>query len=177
MVTKEVMGMEKISQKKMLQIPLNERVEFINERLKTKSLKQVVSELECSKSALKEMLEPYQYDISVRRYELPKQVISSSKENKNQEEITTLLFEIKELLQTNNNYQKKLNETVTKLDNKNNSVEKNFKPQPQDELITRSFKIYDSINERLKLATKNSELNQQKLFNKLLHQALQEIGF
>ena len=68
MVTKEVMGMEKISQKKMLQIPLNERVEFINERLKTKSLKQVVSELECSKSALKEMLEPYQYDISCLLY-------------------------------------------------------------------------------------------------------------
>ena len=177
MVIKEVMGMEKISQKKLLQIPLNERVEFINERLKTKSLKQVVSELECSKSALKEVLEPYQYDISVRRYELPKQVINSIKENKNQEEITTLLLDIKDLLQINNNYQKKLNETVTKLDTKNNSVEKKFKTQPQDELITRSFKIYDSINERLKLATKNSELNQQQLFNKLLHQSLQEIGF
>ena len=103
MVIKEVMGMEKISQKKLLQIPLNERVEFINERLKTKSLKQVVSELECSKSALKEVLEPYQYDISVRRYELPKQVINSIKENKNQEEITTLLLDIKDLLQINNN--------------------------------------------------------------------------
>ncbi len=51
----------------LLQIPLNDRVEFINEKLKMKSLKQVVSELECSKSVLKEILEPYQYEIVTSR--------------------------------------------------------------------------------------------------------------
>ncbi len=81
------------------------------------------------------------------------------------------------MLQVDNNYQKKINETVTNLETKNKLEEKNFKATPQDELVTRSFKIYDSINERLKLATKNSELNQQQLFNKLLHQALRDLGF
>ena len=35
----------------------------------------------------------------------------------------------------------------------------------------------DSINERLKLATKNSDLNQQQLFNSLLDKALMDLGW
>lgn len=53
-----------------------------------------------------------------------------------------------------------------------------FEPfNESDELKIRSFKIYESINERLKKATKNSYLNQQQLFNSLLDKALKEFGW
>jgi len=168
--------MESLSQGKWLQLSLEERVKVVNRELERKTLKQISSELEMNKVRIKEMLKPYQYNINTRRYELEKVLVTEAKEIKN-DEMIMLLSDIKNLLQNNNEYQKKLNETVTKLATEQVVEEKKLKVNPNDELMIRSFKIYGSVNERLKLATKNSELNQQQLFNSLLHQALQSIGF
>ncbi len=90
--------------------------------------------------------------------------------------------DIKTLMQMSVNYQRECNEFMLQMiSNKSTSIEQSdirlYKTLSNDELITRSFKIYDSINERLKLATKSSDLNQQQLFNALLDKGLKDLGF
>ncbi len=90
--------------------------------------------------------------------------------------------DIKNLMQTSVDYQRENNEFMLQLvTDKVTTIEYDevrlYKTLKGDKLVTRSFKIYDSINERLKLATKSSDLNQQQLFNTLIDKALRELGF
>lgn len=193
--------MERYSDKYISSLPLNERLDLVNSLLIGSSLKQVINYFEFSKGKLKELLKPYEYNVETKRFELLEVTdlvtdnnvemtlneVSKSNYNKsNDNSVIELLADIKRLLQDSYNQKEKSNhimlqiaDDITLLKETSPAVKeselKAFEPKSSDELITRSFKIYESINERLKKATKNSYLNQQQLLNSLLDKALREI--
>lgn len=168
------------------QLELLERVTIINKLLEGSSLRKLLSNsVTVSKGKLKQLLKPYDYNVETQQFELPE--ITETSDNELQSEsqdnsVIELLIDIKSLLQTSVKYQQVNNDFMLDLvTNKVTNIECDkvslYKPTKNDELITRSFKIYDSINERLKLATKSSDLNQQQLFNAIIDKGLRELGF
>lgn len=180
--------MERISKDKMLQMALEERLNLVNNLLQDSSLKQVINHFTFSKGVLKEVLKPYEYNIDTRQFELLEFTNSNNDQSQN-DSIVELLADIKSLLQNSyhqqemtNNFMLQIADDVSLIKEGSSSMIQDsdlrtYKPRKNDELMTRSFKIYDSINERLKLATKNSDLNQQQLFNSLLDKALMDLGW
>lgn len=162
--------------KELEQMTLVERVDVINELLEDSSLKKLLeTHVTMSKGKLKQLLKPYEYNIETRQFELLDVVESSVSEQQIEVEhdpTVALLGDIKEiLLQMSDKMTTTPHPTIV-TDSRLNIVKSNG-----DKLVTRSFKIYDKINDRLKQATKESDLTQQQLFNALLDKALRELGF
>lgn len=190
--------MERYSNEKMLQMTLEERLNLVNDLLQGSSLKQVINHFEFSKGRLKELLKPHKYNVETRQFELlgiadgniEELLNDTSNSNNSQlqnDSVIELLSDIKSLLHDSyneqaitNNFMLQIADDVSLIKESSSIVRdselKAFEPRYDDELMTRSFKIYDSINERLKKATKNSYLNQQQLFNSLLDKALRDMG-
>lgn len=192
--------MKKYSNEFVTQLSFDERLNLVNNLLIGSSLKQVINNFEFSKGRLKELLKPYEYNVQTRQFELLEITESNINESKNNVEdsnndqlqnnsVVELLADIKSLLQNSyhqqemtNNFMLQIADDVSLIKEESSSTIQDsdlrtYKPRKDDELMTRSFKIYDSINERLKLATKNSDLNQQQLFNSLLDKALRDLGW
>nr|CDL65951.1 unnamed protein product [uncultured bacterium] len=180
----------KYTEEELLKLELHQRVMTINELLEGSSLKKLLlNDVAVSKGKLKQLLKPYEYNVDTKQFELLEITETSDNESGNElqsesqdNSVVELLYDIKTLMQISVNYQRECNEFMLQMiSNKSTSIEQSdirlYKTLSNDELITRSFKIYDSINERLKLATKSSDLNQQQLFNMLLDKALKEIGW
>lgn len=172
------------------QLELVERVTVINQLLEGSSLRKLLSNsVGVSKGKLKQLLKPYEYNVESQQFELLEITKISDKESDNElrdesqdNSVIELLINIKSLLQESVSYQQANNNFMLELvTNKVTNIKCDevnlYKATKDDELITRSFKIYDSINERLKLATRSSDLNQQQLFNALMDKALRELGF
>lgn len=180
----------KYTEEELLKLELHQRVMTINELLEGSSLKKLLlNDVAVSKGKLKQLLKPYEYNVDTKQFELLEITETSDNESGNElqsesqdNSVVELLYDIKTLMQISVNYQRECNEFMLQMiSNKSTSIEQSdirlYKTLSNDELITRSFKIYDSINERLKLATKSSDLNQQQLFNMLLDKALKKIGW
>lgn len=160
--------------KDLEQMTLVERVDVINELLEESSLKKLLeNHVTMSKGKLKQLLKPYEYNIETRQFELLEVVESSVSEQQIEEHDPTvaLLGDIKEILLQMSDKMTTTSQTIV-TDSRLNIVKSNG-----DKLVTRSFKIYDKINDRLKQATKESDLTQQQLFNALLDKALRELGY
>lgn len=162
--------------KDLERLSLVERVEVINELLEESSLKKLLeTHVTMSKGKLKQLLKPYEYNIETRQFELLEVVEPSVNEQQievEQDPTVALLGDIKEiLLQMSDKMTTTSSQTIV-TDSRLNIVKSNG-----DKLVTRSFKIYEKINDRLKQATKESDLTQQQLFNALLDKALRELGF
>lgn len=179
----------KYTGKELEELGLIERVMIINEMLDGSSLKKLLSnDVMVSKGKLKQLLKPYEYNADTKRFELSEVTEMSGDKSDNElrselqeNGVFELLYNIETLMQTSVNYQREHNELMLQLvTDKVTIVEREefrlYKTLTNDKLITRSFKIYESINERLKRATKNSDMNQQQLFNSLLDKALRDIG-
>lgn len=180
----------KYTEEELLKLELHQRVTTINELLEGSSLKKLLlNDVAVSKGKLKQLLKPYEYNADTKQFELLEVTETSDNESYNElqsesqdNSVFELLYDIKTLMQTSVNYQREHNEFMLQLvTDKVTTIEHDevrlYKALKGDELVTRSFKIYDSINERLKLATKNSDMNQQQLFNALMDKALRELGF
>lgn len=180
----------KYTEEELLKLELHQRVMTINELLEGSSLKKLLlNDVAVSKGKLKQLLKPYEYNVDTKQFELLEITETSDNESGNElqsesqdNSVVELLYDIKTLMQMSVNYQRECNEFMLQMiSNKSTSIEQSdirlYKTLSNDELITRSFKIYDSINERLKLATKSSDLNQQQLFNALLDKGLKDLGF
>lgn len=180
----------KYTEEELLKLELHQRVMTINELLEGSSLKKLLlNDVAVSKGKLKQLLKPYEYNVDTKQFELLEITETSDNESGNElqsesqdNSVVELLYDIKTLMQMSVNYQRECNEFMLQMiSNKSTSIEQSdirlYKTLSNDELITRSFKIYDSINERLKLATKSSDLNQQQLFNMLMDKALKDIGW
>lgn len=87
-----------------------------------------------------------------------------------QDPTVVLLSDIKEILS-------QMSKDMLQITQGNQSQGVEMYKSQEDELISRSFRIYNNINERLKIATKGSEMNQQQLFNALLDKGLKELGY
>lgn len=87
-----------------------------------------------------------------------------------QDPTVVLLSDIKEILS-------QMSKDMLQITQGNQSQGVEMYKSQEDELISRSFRIYHNINERLKIATKGSEMNQQQLFNALLDKGLKELGY
>lgn len=159
--------------KDLERLTLVERVDVINELLEESSLKKLLeTHVTMSKGKLKQLLKPYEYNIETRQFELLEVVEPSVNEQQIEVEhdpTVALLGDIKEILLQMSD---KMTTPTVVTDSRLNIVKSNG-----DKLVTRSFKIYDKINDRLKQATKESDLTQQQLFNALLDKALRELGF
>lgn len=159
--------------KDLERLSLIERVDIINELLEESSLKKLLeNHLTMSKGKLKQLLKPYEYNQETRQFELLEVVESSVNEQQIEVEhdpTVALLGDIKEILLQMSD---KMTTPTVVTDSRLNIVKSNG-----DKLVTRSFKIYDKINDRLKQATKESDLTQQQLFNALLDKALRELGY
>ncbi len=189
--------MNKYSRHDVLQMTLEERVNLVNSMLQDSSLKQVINNFTVTKGALKELLKPYEYNVSTRQFELlevercnieeSQSSVTDSNNNQSQNDnLIKLLSDIKNLLQDSYSEQGLTNNYLLQIVDDISLIKKSaampsasdlelFEPvNENDELKIRSFKIYESINERLKKATKNSYLNQQQLFNSLLDKALKD---
>lgn len=162
--------------KDLERLSLIERVDIINELLEESSLKKLLeNHVTMSKGKLKQLLKPYEYNIETRQFELLDVVESSINDQQievEQDQTVALLGDIKEiLLQMSDKMTTTSSQTIV-TDSRLNIVKSNG-----DKLVTRSFKIYEKINDRLKLATKESDLTQQQLFNAILDKGLRELGF
>ena len=179
----------KYTGKELEELGLIERVMIINEMLDGSSLKKLLSnDVMVSKGKLKQLLKPYEYNADTKRFELSEVTEMSGDKSDNElrsesqeNGVFELLCNIETLMQTSVNYQREHNELMLRLlADKVTIVEseefKLYKTLTNDKLITRSFKIYESINERLKRATKNSAMNQQQLFNAIFDKGLRELG-
>lgn len=175
----------KYTEEELLKLELHQRVMTINELLEGSSLKKLLlNDVAVSKGKLKQLLKPYEYNVDTKQFELLE--ITETSDNELQSEsqdnsVVELLYDIKTLMQMSLNYQRECNEFMLQLvTDKVTTIEHDevslYKVLKGDKLVTRSFKIYDSINERLKLATKSSDLNQQQLFNALLDKGLKDLG-
>lgn len=161
--------------KDLEQMKLIERVDVINELLEDSSLKKLLeNHLTMSKGKLKQLLKPYEYNIETRQFELLEVVDSSVSEQQivvEHDSTVALLGDIKEILLQMSDKMTTSSQTIV-TDSRLNIVKSNG-----DKLVTRSFKIYEKINDRLKQATKESDLTQQQLFNAILDKGLRELGF
>ena len=159
--------------KDLERLSLVERVDVINELLEDSSLKKLLeNHLTMSKGKLKQLLKPYEYNTETRQFELLE--VMESSENEQQIEVehdptVALLGDIKEILLQMSD---KMTTPTIVTDSRLNIVK-----SKGDKLVTRSFKIYDTINDRLKQATKESDLTQQQIFNAILDKGLRELGF
>lgn len=184
--------MDRYSDDFVTQLTLEERVSLVNELLIGSSLKKVMSCFGFSKGRLKELLKPYEYNVDAKEFKLLEVTEKSDNKScsKSQDNyIIELLVDIKKVLRNSYYQQEMSNNFMLQMIDELSLIKKEtkvtldetglklFKPEKGDELMTRSFKIYDSINERLKEATKNSDYNQQQLFNSLLDKALIESGY
>lgn len=180
----------KYTEEELLKLELHQRVMTINELLKGSSLKKLLlNDVAVSKGKLKQLLKPYEYNVDTKQFELLEITEISDNESVNElqsesqdNSVVELLYDIKTLMQMSLNYQQEHNEFMLQLvTDKVTTIEHDevslYKVLKGDKLVTRSFKIYDSINERLKLATKSSDMNQQQLFNALLDKGLKDLGF
>lgn len=176
----------KYTEEELLKLELYQRVTIMNELLEGSSLKKLLlNDVSVSKGKLKQLLKPYEYNADTKQFELPQVTETSDNELQSESQdnsVFELLCDIKNLMQTSVDYQRENNEFMLQLvTDKVTTIEYDevrlYKTLKGDKLVTRSFKIYDSINERLKLATKSSDLNQQQLFNTLIDKALRELGF
>ena len=153
------------NQYELSKLELDERVATINELIKSEgNLSKLISSdnFKVSRGKLFELLRPYEYDKESHQFvkELPKtQPLDPQVE---------LLSDIKDIML-------QLSKDVSQIKQQNQSV-KMYESQ-EDELISRSFRIYHNINERLKQATKSSDMNQQQLFNALLDKGLKELSY
>lgn len=162
--------------KDLERLSLVERVDVINELLEDSSLKKLLeTHVTMSKGKLKQLLKPYEYNIETRQFELLEVVEPSVNDQQievEQDSTVALLGDIKEiLLQMSDKMNTSSHPTIVS-DSRLSIVKSNG-----DKLVTRSFKIYEKINDRLKQATKESDLTQQQLFNSLLDKALRELGY
>ena len=161
--------------KDLERLSLVERVDVINELLEDSSLKKLLeNHLTMSKGKLKQLLKPYEYNTETRQFELLE--VMESSENEQQIEVehdptVALLGDIKEILLQMSDKMTTPSQTIV-TDSRLSIVK-----SKGDKLVTRSFKIYDTINDRLKQATKESDLTQQQIFNSLLDKALRELGY
>lgn len=159
--------------KDLERLSLVERVDVINELLEDSSLKKLLeNHLTMSKGKLKQLLKPYEYNTETRQFELLE--VMESSENEQQIEVehdptVALLGDIKEILLQMSD---KMTTPTVVTDSRLSIVK-----SKGDKLVTRSFKIYDTINDRLKQATKESDLTQQQIFNAILDKGLRELGF
>lgn len=173
------------------QLTLQERVNLVNKLLIGSSLKKVINHFAFSKGRLKELLKPYEYNADTKEFELSEAIEKSDNKSYNKSQgnhIIELLMDIRKVLQNSYHQQEISNNFMLQMVDELSLIKeetqatvdetglKLFKPLKDDELTTRSFKIYESINDRLKEATKNSDYNQQQIFNSLLDKALREIG-
>ena len=163
--------------KDLERLSLIERVDIINELLEESSLKKLLeSHVMIKKAKLKELLKPYEYNHETRQFELLDVVESSINEQQievEQDQTVALLGDIKEiLLQMSDKMTTTSSHPTIVSDSRLSIVKSNG-----DKLVTRSFKIYEKINDRLKQATKESDLTQQQIFNSLLDKALRELGY
>lgn len=153
------------NQHELSKIGLDDRVATINELINQEgNLNKLINSdnFKVSRGKLFELLRPYEYDKESHQFvkELPKtQPLDPQVE---------LLGDIKDIIL-------QLSRDVSQIKQQNQSV-KMYESQ-EDELISRSFRIYHNINERLKQATKSSDMNQQQLFNALLDKGLKELGY
>ncbi|MBC9704295.1 MAG: hypothetical protein H9W81_04610 [Enterococcus sp.] len=153
------------NQHELSKIGLDDRVATINELINQEgNLNKLINSdnFKVSRGKLFELLRPYEYDKESHQFvkELPKtQPLDPQVE---------LLGDIKDIML-------QLSRDVSQIKQQNQSV-KMYESQ-EDELISRSFRIYHNINERLKQATKSSDMNQQQLFNALLDKGLKELGY
>lgn len=153
------------NQHELSKIGLDDRVATINELINQEgNLNKLINSdnFKVSRGKLFELLRPYEYDKESHQFvkELPKtQPLDPQVE---------LLGDIKDIML-------QLSRDVSQIKQQNQSV-KMYESQ-EDELISRSFRIYHNINERLKQATKTSDMNQQQLFNALLDKGLKELGY
>ena len=153
------------NQHELSKIGLDDRVATINELINQEgNLNKLINSdnFKVSRGKLFELLRPYEYDKESHQFvkELPKtQPLDPQVE---------LLGDIKDIML-------QLSRDVSQIKQQNQSV-KMYESQ-EDELISRSFRIYHNINERLKQATKSSDMNQQQLFNTLLDKGLKELGY
>lgn len=183
--------MERYSDNFVTQLPLEERVNLVNNLLIGSSLKKVTQYFEFSKGRLKELLKPYEYNADTKEFELSEVTRKSDNKpySKSQDDrVIELLMDIRKVLQNSYHQQEISNHFMLQMVDELSLIKEDtqatvdetglklFKPLKGDELTTRSFKIYESINDRLKEATKNSDYNQQQIFNSLLDKALREIG-
>lgn len=161
--------------KELEQMTLVERVDVINELLEDSSLKKLLeNHLTMSKGKLKQLLKPYEYNIDTRQFELLEVVEPSVNDQQievEQDQTVALLGDIKEILLQMSDKMTTSSQTIV-TDSRLNIVKSNG-----DKLVTRSFKIYEKINDRLKQATKESDLTQQQIFNAILDKGLRELGF
>lgn len=161
--------------KELEQMTLVERVDVINELLEDSSLKKLLeNHLTMSKGKLKQLLKPYEYNIETRQFELLEVVEPSVNDQQievEQDPTVALLGDIKEILLQMSDKMTTPQPTIV-TDSRLNIVK-----SKGDKLVTRSFKIYDTINDRLKQATKESDLTQQQIFNAILDKGLRELGF
>ena len=152
------------NQHELSKLGLDDRVATINELITHEgNLNKLINSdnFKVSRGKLFELLRPYEYDKESHQFvkELTKtQPIDPQVE---------LLGDIKDIML-------QLSRDVSQIKQQNQSV-KMYESQ-EDELISRSFRIYHNINERLKQATKSSDMNQQQLFNALLDKGLRELG-
>ena len=129
--------------KDLERLELIERVEVINELLEDSSLKKLLeNHLTMSKGKLKQLLKPYEYNIETRQFELLEV---------EQDSTVALLGDIKEILLQMSDKMTTSSQTIV-TDSRLSIVK-----SKGDKLVTRSFKIYDTINDRLKQATKESD--------------------
>ena len=161
--------------KELEQMTLVERVDVINELLEDSSLKKLLeTHVTMSKGKLKQLLKPYEYNQNTRQFELLEVVEPSVNEQQivvEHDSTVALLGDIKEILLQMSDKMATPHPTIV-TDSRLNIVKSNG-----DKLVTRSFKIYEKINDRLKLATKESDLTQQQIFNAILDKGLRELGF
>ncbi len=186
--------MDRYSDDFVTQLTLQERVNLVNNLLIGSSLKKVINHFAFSKGRLKELLKPYEYNMDTKKFELQlssdSELLEDIKFNDDElqeDSVVELLIDVKKILQKSYKQQKMSNEIMLQISDDltthkmNLAIEESelkvFRARANDELKIRSFKIYDSINERLKLATQNSDFNQQQLFNSLLDKALKDIGW
>lgn len=163
--------------KDLERLSLVERVDVINELLEESSLKKLLeTHVTMSKGKLKQLLKPYEYNTDTRQFELLEVMESSENEQQievEQDQTVALLGDIKEiLLQMSDKMTTTSSHPTIVSDSRLSIVKSNG-----DKLVTRSFKIYEKINDRLKQATKESDLTQQQIFNSLLDKALRELGY
>lgn len=153
------------NQYELSKLELDERVATINELIKHEgNLSKLINSdsFKISKGTLFNLLLPYEYDKQTHQFVIDKDLKRECDEH------LELLGDIKDIML-------QIAMSVTTIQNQNQSV-KMYESQ-EDELVSRSFRIYNNINERLKLATKNSDMNQQQLFNALLDKGLKELGY
>lgn len=153
------------NQHELIKLELDERVATINELIKSEgNLNKLISSdnFKISKGTLFNLLLPYEYDKQTHQFVIDKDLKRECDEH------LELLGDIKDIML-------QIAMSVTSIQKQNQSV--TMYESQEDELVSRSFRIYNNINERLKLATKNSDMNQQQLFNALLDKGLKELGF